>query len=143
MSLKPVPALSIRQPWADLIVAGIKDVENRTWPTSFRGFLLIHAPRTVDTAALPGTVELLGLRSAGDYHPVTGAIVGYAEIVNCVTRHSSRFFGGPYGFVLANARRFPEPIPCVGRLGIFDVPGEILRERNYELPSPERARHRS
>jgi len=38
--------ISIRQPWAALIVSGIKDVENRTWPTRYRGQLLIHASRT-------------------------------------------------------------------------------------------------
>src|SRR3954453_23306276 len=36
-------ALTIRQPWAALIMAGSKDVENRVWPTSFRGRLAIHA----------------------------------------------------------------------------------------------------
>jgi hypothetical protein len=35
--------LSIRQPWAGLIVAGIKDIENRSWSTSYRGPILIHA----------------------------------------------------------------------------------------------------
>ena len=38
-----LPALSIRQPWAELIVRGHKDVENRTWRHSYRGPVLIHA----------------------------------------------------------------------------------------------------
>ncbi len=37
------PILSIRQPWAWLIVNGYKDIENRTWSTRFRGKVLIHA----------------------------------------------------------------------------------------------------
>jgi hypothetical protein len=44
--------LSIRQPWASLIVAGVKDVENRTWPMRYRGRVLIHSSlRADDTAA--------------------------------------------------------------------------------------------
>jgi hypothetical protein len=35
--------LSVRQPWASLIVNGFKDVENRTWPTRYRGRILVHA----------------------------------------------------------------------------------------------------
>lgn len=39
-------ALSIRQPYAWLIVNGFKDIENRDWPTKFRGRVLIHAGAT-------------------------------------------------------------------------------------------------
>lgn len=35
--------LTVKQPWASLIVMGIKDVENRTWTTPYRGRILIHA----------------------------------------------------------------------------------------------------
>jgi ASCH domain len=41
-------ALSVRQPWAWLIIAGHKDVENRSWTTTYRGPLLIHAARRPD-----------------------------------------------------------------------------------------------
>jgi hypothetical protein len=41
-------ALSIRQPWAWLIITGHKDVENRSWTTTYRGPLLIHAARRAD-----------------------------------------------------------------------------------------------
>ena len=43
-------ALSLRQPWAWLVAAGHKDVENRTWSTRFRGEFLIHAAKTFDDA---------------------------------------------------------------------------------------------
>ena len=42
-------ALSIRQPWAWLILNGYKDLENRTWRTDYRGPLLIHAGMRVET----------------------------------------------------------------------------------------------
>jgi len=39
-----VKTLSVKQPWATYICAGLKDVENRTWTTDYRGRLLIHVP---------------------------------------------------------------------------------------------------
>jgi hypothetical protein len=49
--LEPV-ALSVRQPWAWAIVSGYKDVENRSWPTNYRGTLFIHAGQRLDRAGL-------------------------------------------------------------------------------------------
>jgi len=43
-------ALSIRQPWAYLIIHAGKDVENREWPTRVRGNILIHAGKTMTRA---------------------------------------------------------------------------------------------
>ncbi len=116
-SLKKLPALSVRQPWAWLIVNGYKPIENRTWPTKFRGEFLVHAGQRIDTAAWAY------LRAA---HPEiafpvvfdVGGIVGQARLVDCVTSHSSPWFEGPYGFVLADGR----PLAFVagtGRLGFF------------------------
>ena len=110
-------ALSIMQPWAWLICAGHKDIENRSWPTSFRGPVLIHAGKKFD-----------GEDDANDWawphieRPEAfdlGGIVGEAEIVDCVTRSNSRWFGGPYGFVIRNARPL-EFRPCRGMLGFFE-----------------------
>lgn len=36
-------ALTVRRPWCGLIAHHGKDVENRTWSTSYRGRLFIHA----------------------------------------------------------------------------------------------------
>lgn len=47
-----VKVLSVRQPWAYLIIAGFKDVENRNWKTEYRGPLYIHAGKTFDWNAL-------------------------------------------------------------------------------------------
>jgi len=40
--------LSLRQPWADLIVDGRKKVETRKWNTSYRGWFWVHASKSVD-----------------------------------------------------------------------------------------------
>lgn len=128
--METFPALSVRQPWADLIVDGIKDVENRTWSTDFRGRLLVHAPSTVDRAAVERVYRDLGLALPEGYDPVTGALLGWTEVVDCVTRHPSRFFAGPYGFVLRHPQRLPRPIPWPGRLGIFRVPASVLEQES-------------
>jgi hypothetical protein len=117
-----VKAISIRQPWAWLIVHGFKDVENRTWATNFRGRLLIHAGRTPDPRLaklrvlmrevhhieLPETFEL-------------GGIVGEAEVIDCVKQCASAWFSGPFGFILAHAKATPFA-PCKGKLSLFNVP---------------------
>ena len=116
-------ALSIRQPWAELIVAGLKDIENRTWRTDYRGPVLIHAgmkiePIDADLREWVKRISGFDLPQADDLP--RGGIVGQAEIVDLVQSSSSPWFSGPYGFVLANARRLPfRPRP--GQLGIFEV----------------------
>jgi len=107
-------ALSVKQPWADLIVEGVKDIENRTWSTNRRGRLLIHASKKWDDGDY---AELFGKKEQCVY----GAIIGIASLVDCVAHHHSDWFEGPYGFVLKNARKFRDPIPYKGRLGIFIV----------------------
>lgn len=118
--------LSIRQPWAWLIVNGYKDVENRDWPTRFRGPLFIHAGKTMTRADYQAA--LLFMASPEFYHiPLPqpkdlplGGIVGEVEIADCVTASTSPWFCGPYGFVLRNARPLPF-LAIDGRLGLFEI----------------------
>jgi hypothetical protein len=111
-------ALSIKQPWAALIVSGIKPVENRSWATSYRGPLLIHASKRHDHEA---NVRLDAT------HLVHGAIVGIVDLIDIVTAHPSPYFTGPYGWVLANPRRIEPPIPMRGQQRLFDVPDDLVR----------------
>jgi len=104
-------ALSVRQPWASLIMLGIKPVENRGWSTLYRGPLMIHASRRHDHDA---NVSL-----APD-QLVYGAVFGIVDLIDIVTEHPSTFFTGPFGWVLINPRRIA-PIPLRGRLRLFDV----------------------
>lgn len=121
-------ALSIRQPWAELIVAGLKDIENRAWPTDYRGPVLIHAGMKIEP--IDADLRELVKRISGFDLPQTadlprGGIVGQAEIVDVVRSSPSRWFSGPYGFVLANASRLPfRPMP--GQPGIFEAPESRL-----------------
>lgn len=119
-------ALSIRQPWAWAIVAGIKDVENRKWRTKVRGRILIHAAQSIDGSRRDATAWLHGWQSQFRVAipPVDdlllGGIIGEAEIVDCVDHSASPWFFGPFGFVLRNARPLPFR-PLKGRLGFFEV----------------------
>lgn len=113
----PNIALSIQQPWAWLIAAGYKDIENRTWKHSFRGEFLIHTGKKWDTGArapngLSWPPEILGIPED------VGGIIGVAEIVDCVTESDSKWFVGDYGFVIRNARQLPF-MPMKGALGFF------------------------
>lgn len=127
-SLPPI-ALSIRQPWAWAILHAGKDIENRTWSTTFRGPVAIHAAKGMTKDEVADFSELLGdLRWKGvagvpakgpHYNQLErGGIVGVAEIVGCVDRHDSPWFFGRWGFVLRNARPV-DFIPCKGALGLF------------------------
>jgi hypothetical protein len=82
--------ISIRQPWASLIVSGVKDVENRTWSTRYRGPVLIHASRAIDKISDDEFQARFGMSL-----PVAlprGGVVGVAEIVDCVSEHQSRWY---------------------------------------------------
>ncbi len=117
--------LSIRQPWAYLIATGLKDIENRTWMTSFRGVFLIHAGKSFDYQGYHWVISEIGLALPAPHRFETGGIVGEAEIVDCVTRYDSRWFSGPFGFVLRNARP-REFNPVSGKLGFFEIETESL-----------------
>lgn len=113
-------ALSVRQPWAWLIVNGHKDIENRTWRTDYRGPVLIHASKTYDDS-IQGEHEVLnGVDVPESQSFDFGGIVGVAEIVDCVSASPSPWFSGPFGFVVKNGR----PLPFMqirGQLGFFEV----------------------
>lgn len=132
-------AISVKQPWAALLVAGMKTVEVRTWTTSKRGPILIHAAKTIDDRpegwALITTPELTQLAA------LRGGIIGVATLTECVRYGTAEAFarttdahrnnpdwfksGGLHGFVFQN----PRPIAyhaCPGRTLFFTVEGITL-----------------
>ena len=122
--------LSVQQPWAELIVVGYKDVENRVRRSHYRGRLLIHASGKIDKWGMEDILAALregGNEEAAAFLAVapTGCIVGQVEMVDCVTEHPSDWFDGPFGYVLANPLYFETPIPMKGKLGIYDLPVEL------------------
>lgn len=141
-------AITIKQPWASLIVEGIKDIENRTWKTNFRGRILIHAgedrKNTLDILNENQFNDLCHSKCAMYFGKtlrqnwVRGAIIGCVEIVDCVINHPSiwaektptGFIGEyelpihedqiVYNWVLANPIKFDKPIPCKGKLSFWE-----------------------
>lgn len=104
--------LTIKQPWAEDIIAGRKSAENRSWPTRHRGLLLIHAGRAHRIPDLPIGV-LLGAVDLVHIHPPD---------------QPSGLPGGEPGqqhWELRRPRRFPEPIECRGRQGIWALPDPL------------------
>lgn len=120
-------ALSIRQPWASLIMAGVKPVENRTWPSKYRGRLAIHAAKAWDNEGEKFILDqeeffqnALGRIVEGAKN-LRGGFLGSVNMIDCVKKHNSKWFFGPYGFV------FEDPIltnfyPYKGQLSFFEAP---------------------
>lgn len=134
-------AISIKQPWAYLIAAGIKDIENRTWkcPGKYIGErVLIHASKTqYETPMYLLTDEQydsikqekrIEINNSLEY----GCIIGSIEIVDCVVNHPSIWAEKTnlpeqlsneciWNWVLANPILFDEPILNVkGKLGFWE-----------------------
>ena len=117
-------ALSIRQPWAWAIIAGYKTIENRTWQTSYRGPLLIHAGKTLrpnDYDRMLQFGEEDGFSVPDIAALARGGIVGRVELVEIVTTaNGNAWFGGPFGWRFENPRKMLFK-PLVGQLKLFDV----------------------
>jgi len=129
---EPIPALSVRQPWAELIISGQKTIELRTWATDHRGQLWLHAGKRQD----PQLEARFGLSTA-----FRGGFIGVVELSAIVPMDSRRWSSwqgrhrdaGPYqpgmfGWILKNPRRLKTPIPAPGALGLF-VPSPQLQSQ--------------
>ena len=113
--------LSLKQPFAELVVSGKKTIEIRKWNTNFRGEFLIHASKTSHKESM----EKFGFSELP-----TGCIVGKAtlkevkhysnvwEFEKDAGKHLASLEWGNYGFVLENANRLKE-IPCNGKLNFW------------------------
>jgi hypothetical protein len=116
--------LSVRQPWAWAIIYGGKDIENRTWATRYRGPLLIHAAASMRPAEYGDFAEFIAERKLGLMPQLSdlqyGGIIGQVDLVDCVEKSRSPWFGGDYGFVLKNPRPLPF-VPFKGQVMLFNV----------------------
>jgi hypothetical protein len=125
--------LAVQQPWAYCIVRGLKDIENRTWATRYRGRLYIMASAHRATKADIQYAAGLALTKAQHipsraHEYEQGGIVGHVRLVDCVRRDSSVWCqnqDGNYCWILRDQTVIPF-IPMKGRLGIFTVPDELF-----------------
>jgi hypothetical protein len=125
--ISAVRVLTIRQPHAHLLIhgspnAGVKDVENRSRPTSHRGTLLIQASAKIDQAAYAEYIaDGIELPPAEDL--VTGAIIGSVQVIGCVDDSRSRWAIPGYWHWQTAAPSIADPvIPLKGQLSMFDPP---------------------
>jgi len=131
-------AITIRQPWAHAVIYGGKTIENRSWPTKYRGPVAIHAGLALEDGVFFDFVKRRGLESSLPFgRDATrdlprGAVVGLVDIVDCVTTDPSAWFEGPFGFILANPRPL-RPIPCRGAMQLFDLPQNVIDEIGNQL----------
>lgn len=102
-------ALSVKQPWANMIAAGEKTIETRTWRTNYRGPLLIVSSREPRIAPAGFALAVAVL---DDCRPMTRR----DEREACC-----RVYPGAQSWVLRDVRKI-EPVPIKGALGVFDCP---------------------
>lgn len=136
-------ALTLWQPWASLIAWGEKQYETRSWPTSHRGLLAIHAGKQSEIA------ELLALNSfypeafarhgfSPDVPLPAGVMLCIVRLVDCcktenLTRNAlpglrisqaEEMFGdyssGRFAWKMEIVEVFNEPIPARGAQGLWD-----------------------
>lgn len=125
--------LTVREPWASLIINGFKKYEFRSWKTSYRGKILIHSGLNIEKDLLDRFKEY-----KIDY--VLGAIIGEAEIVDCIfvdkkfndklrkidpvvygrSNHTET-----YAWKLDNIKKYDKVIYTKGKLGLWNYDWEI------------------
>ncbi|WP_031386548.1 ASCH domain-containing protein [Desulfonatronum thiodismutans] len=123
-------ALSIRQPWVELILLGRKSIEVRSWTTKHRGPLWLHAGMARER-------KLFQRIHLDEKQLAFGALVGRCELTDCMAfapatweqwrgRHHNPgpLTGTLYAWLLENPARIP-PIPMRGKLGLMRVQPEL------------------
>jgi hypothetical protein len=139
-------ALSLRQPWAHVVLNLGKHLENRRWMTHFRGDFLIHASKGMTKDEYYGCLEtcthVLGTGVLATFPPMSalprGVIVGAATLVGVLPRcprwpcehpwhmvDPDRPPETQFGFLLERVRPSPRQVPCVGSRGFFKVAPEV------------------
>lgn len=125
-----IRGLSIRQPWAWGICAGVKQTENRTWSTDFRGTIAIHAstsPQVVNALRRSSGCGLL-TRERFEF----GAIIGLADVTAVASygpqHEADPFAEGPYCWTLEHARFLRTPILLKGKLNLFKIAPAVQQQ---------------
>lgn len=126
-------ALTLREPWASLVLEGVKTLETRNWATRYRGELFIHAGSGRVPRGDAHVNELMKLLE-GPLH--YGLVIARCELVDCVridaeyAREIERraplnyisgdYTPGRYVWVLEGVRALERPVPARGMLGLWN-----------------------
>lgn len=121
-------ALTIKQPWASLIVNNYKKYEFRSWKTNYRGKILIHAGLNVER-------DYIKRFSCYNIEYITGAIIGEAELIGCILVteefqssleaenilvYGNHVHIANYAWKLTNIKKYEKPIVTKGKLGLWN-----------------------
>jgi hypothetical protein len=138
-------AITVSQPWAWLLAAGIKTHETRSWATNQCGMFVIHASKRTKFSDEAFDDLFYELPELFTEHGVTepddlayGSAVGTATLVAC-HRTERRITGvslqetdlgdwtpGRFAWEFTGAYLLPEPIPYRGQQGIWEFPETVL-----------------
>ena len=120
--------LTIKQPWASLIVENYKKYEFRSWKTNYRGKILIHSGLSLEK-------DMLERFTCYNLDYVCGTIIGEAELVDCILvdekfnkelRDIDPIVYGrsnhveTYAWKLENVKKYDKPIAIKGKLGLWN-----------------------
>lgn len=138
-------ALSLKHPWAFLVMIGWKTIETRTWKTNYRGTILIHngmkwvneAEAEADPVSrdfvIDGTLFYTEKYKGTNVFYYPGGILGTVELVDCrpMTKEDEPKAGvsatpGRYAWVLKNPKPFYRPVKLRGQLGLFNVKRSLV-----------------
>ena len=111
--------LTVKQPWATLLVCGKKTIETRPWKTKYRGTVAIHAGKNIDPN---GPWD----RMLATHYPM-GVVVGFGQLVECrpMTMDDEdaalcKWRNGLYAWVFDSAYAYPgAPYQMRGQLGLY------------------------
>lgn len=131
--------LTVRQPYASLIVDGIKDVENRSRNTNFRGRVLIHASLKpdkvnfeIDGQVSSKEIQMSAALNHAEENDLFGCIIGSVEIVGCLNLNrngkeskSEWAHSGKYHWILRNPIKFEHPVYVKGKLGFWNFMQDV------------------
>lgn len=121
-------ALSIKNPWASLIINGYKEYEFRTWKTKYRGKILIHSSLGIEKNVLNKFKDY-----SLDYN--NGYIIGEATLSDCIlvtdefyhellnidsTVYKLSTHEMKYAWKLENIIKYENPIKVKGNLGLWN-----------------------
>ncbi len=114
MTLK---AISLKQPWANLVASGKKTIETRKWKTPYRGDLVICSSKKPDI--YPAGYAL--------------CIVELYQIEPMKKKHEKKacikVYPGAYSWFLRNTRPIVPPMAVKGSLGIFNLSVSPAKKR--------------
>ena len=120
--------LTIKQPWAELIVSGYKKYEFRSWKTKYRGKILIHAGMSLEK-------DMVSRFKDYNLEYELGAIIGEATLEDCILvdkefneklrKENPIVYGRSnhvetYAWKLSNIKKYDKPIEIKGKLGLWN-----------------------